>query len=152
MELLSTPGFGWASKRKAAKERVALFSESKLLKEGDFCFEEGRIIFASLSPGELLCASYGEIITPFNPVKTLPLPKREFAIGDNSGPDLSALNAEQSFVYRKVSAAVEENSEGDRLTSSFIFNEKGSVHISFTREEEALLLVLWSGSHAAVFT
>jgi hypothetical protein len=77
-----------------------------------------------------------------NILQTLPLPKREFALGDNSGPDLSALNAEKSFVYRKVSAAfqpVEENSNcckgDDRISSSFIFNEKGSVHISFTREE-----------------
>ena len=68
----------------------------------------------------------------------LPLPKREFALGDNAGPDLSALSAEKSFVYRKVSAAcqpVEESSTSSNLTSSFIFNEKGSVHISFTREE-----------------
>ena len=68
-----------------------LFSESKLLKEGDFCFglfiysteysllfytfcsllgEGEKIIFESLSPGELLCASSGEsATTPNNPVK-----------------------------------------------------------------------------------
>ena len=56
---------------------------------------------------------------------------------DDAGPDLSGIRAEQSFSYRKVSAAaqVDDSNEEETLSSSFIFNEKGSIHISFTREE-----------------
>jgi hypothetical protein len=39
---------------------------------------------------------------------------------------------------------VKDNHEG------FLLNEKGSVHLSFTKEEGACLLVLWSGSHANI--
>jgi hypothetical protein len=34
--------------------------------------------------------------------------------------------------------------------SGILINEVGSVHLSFTREEGAVLMVLWSGGHANV--
>jgi len=74
-------------------------------------------------------------------------PKTIFDPNDDEGPDLSspavsstATNSSISlplFVHQSVSAG------------GFIVNNKGSIHLSFTKEdEETILLVLWSGKHA----
>lgn len=100
----------------------------------------------------------------------IPPQKRDFPANDNIGPDLSQISADNSFSY----GCVEASKDGVDLSKSFIINEKGSVHITFTRNEVsrvnfqnfhifsfirkrfhfhsqgAVLLVLWSGGHANV--
>jgi hypothetical protein len=76
---------------------------------------------------------------------------------DTSGPDLSQ-GVSGVFKQRSSSAINhEEISDPGSLTQNheknhkgFLVNEKGSVHLSFTKEEGACLLVLWSGSHANI--
>ena len=63
--------------------------------------------------------------------------KREFDIDDHDGPDLYSMCGlcNDSFEYRSTT------------TNNHIVNEKGSIHQSFTKEDGAILLVLWGGKH-----
>jgi len=63
--------------------------------------------------------------------------KRDFDINDNEGPDITNYCGlcNESFEYRCTN-------EG-----SYIINEKGSIHKSFTKESDTILLVIWSGVH-----
>ena len=69
------------------------------------------------------------------------------------GPNLANVSDLQ-FVYNSVSAIPETELTPEismeRLRSAFIINEIGSIHLSFTRDEETILLVVWSGGHANV--
>lgn len=64
-----------------------------------------------------------------------PAPKRNFTKDDKEGPNLKGigLSSEEAFEYRRTPAISDTSSQevGDRL----IINEKGSIHITFTKEE-----------------
>lgn len=70
-------------------------------------------------------------------------PLKEYKDGkDITGPDMSHLPISKcTFEYRCVSA---------KSLSRFLVNESGSVHLSFTRDDGAELVVLWSGNHAKI--
>ena len=81
-------------------------------------------------------------------------PKRIFTLEEKEGPDLTDPSLALHFVHRSVSSAPEANdARCDKLedyTTGFLINEKGSIHMSYTLEDGAELLVLWSGSHGNI--
>jgi hypothetical protein len=72
--------------------------------------------------------------------------KSDFLIFDTTGPDMTKASG---FIHRVTYEA--PDSINDPLsTEGFLINEIGSVHLSFTHLEGAVLFVLWSGAHANV--
>ena len=61
--------------------------------------------------------------------------KRIFSLNEKEGPDMSDPSLDVQFITRSVGAG------------SFLINEKGSMHMSWSSETGAELLVLWSGGH-----
>lgn len=61
--------------------------------------------------------------------------KRIFPLCEKEGPDMSDPSLNVQFITRSVGAG------------SFLINEKGSMHMSWSSETGAELLVLWSGGH-----
>ena len=74
------------------------------------------------------------------PTSTDDPPLKEYKDGqDITGPDMSNLPLSKfTFEYRCVAS------------KGFLVNESGSIHLSFTREDGAELVVLWSGNHANI--
>lgn len=72
------------------------------------------------------------------------LPKRVFDIEEKDGPPLSDSTLGLQFIRRSTSA------DGPEPVDRFLINEKGSIHLSYTMEDGAELLILWSGSHANI--
>ena len=62
--------------------------------------------------------------------------KRDFSISEIHGPDLST--DEARFILRSTTS------------DNILINEKGSIHLTFTQENETQLLVLWGGKHANI--
>mmetsp|Transcript_20634 Transcript_20634/g.19970 ORF Transcript_20634/g.19970 Transcript_20634/m.19970 type:complete len:270 (+) Transcript_20634:2237-3046(+) len=93
---------------------------------------------------------------------------KDFSLStDTFGPDLSqgvsgvfkqrsssAISHERdNTIPEEISAGSLTQNHENKIRNDhegFLVNEKGSVHLSFTKEEEACLLVLWSGSHANI--
>jgi hypothetical protein len=71
-------------------------------------------------------------------------PKRSFDPDESAGPSLSEPGMQLTFSHRQT------NSSASEPVDRFLVNEKGSVHLSYTTEEGAELLVLWSGAHANI--
>lgn len=71
-------------------------------------------------------------------------PKRLFPVEEKDGPDLSCLDKDPLFVHRSTTAAT------TNIQERFLINEKGSIHLSYTMEDGADLLVLWSGGHGNI--
>jgi hypothetical protein len=65
-------------------------------------------------------------------------PKRIFPVSEKEGPNLSDESLALQFSHRRVPQG------------SFLVNEKGSIHLSYTLEDGAELLTLWSGSHGNI--
>lgn len=72
-----------------------------------------------------------------------PPPKRIFPVTEMEGPSLADPALKLQFIQRSTSST---NAPHER----FLINEKGSIHLSYTTEEGAELLVLWSGSHGNI--
>mmetsp|Transcript_21206 Transcript_21206/g.50198 ORF Transcript_21206/g.50198 Transcript_21206/m.50198 type:complete len:244 (-) Transcript_21206:32-763(-) len=67
--------------------------------------------------------------------------------GTLEGPDLGAMLAAK----RQKEAAVDDDFyHGEVRKGEFLANSVGSVHQTYTEEEGALVLVLWSGCHANI--
>ena len=62
------------------------------------------------------------------------------------GPDLAAFSSQR----QRTGAPPLEWEAGVVPAGEFIANAVGSVHQSFTKEDGALILVLWSGCHANI--
>lgn len=63
--------------------------------------------------------------------------KRAFDVNDNDGPDITSYCGicNDFFEYRRTDIG------------SYIINEKGSIHKSFTKASDTILLVIWSSMH-----
>jgi len=74
-------------------------------------------------------------------------PPKDYSVSpeDTEGPDFSA-RPDAVFGHEYT----EERGASEDPTAGFLFNEKGSVHLSYTSAEGAHLMVLWSGCHANV--
>jgi hypothetical protein len=72
-----------------------------------------------------------------------------YSPSDDTGPDMSQVSG-PLFEYRCVCAEDKIDISNNLKLDAFLLNEIGSVHLSFTRADPCLLLVLWSGSHAYV--
>jgi hypothetical protein len=72
-----------------------------------------------------------------------PPPKRIFPVEEKDGPSLVDPALKLQFIHRSTSSSNEPHAR-------FLINEKGSIHLSYTTEDETELLVLWSGSHGNV--
>lgn len=70
--------------------------------------------------------------------------KRLFPVDEKDGPSLLDLDHEVKFMHRSTTAA------SPAVQDRFLVNEKGSIHLSYTMEDGADLLVLWSGSHGNI--
>lgn len=76
-------------------------------------------------------------------------PQRIFSLDEKDGPNLSNPDFNLQFITRKTSA-VSASVELQNTMNSFLINEKGSIHLSYTVEDGAELLVLWSGGHGNI--
>ena len=66
--------------------------------------------------------------------------KREYAVDENDGPDIASIcGICNDYFDLRVTTA-----------DSYIVNEKGSIHKSFTKEQDTILLVLWGGVHNCI--
>lgn len=72
-----------------------------------------------------------------------PAPKREFSPEESFGPPLSDPAMKLAFIHRSTGG---DSEPSDR----FLVNEKGSIHLTYTTDDGAELLVLWSGGHANI--
>jgi hypothetical protein len=79
-------------------------------------------------------------------------PQRAFPPDQKDGPNLTNPNLELHFERRTTHAPTKPLSACtvDDLQPSFLINPKGSIHLSYTSEEGANLLVLWSGTHGNI--
>lgn len=87
--------------------------------------------------------------------------KKVFSFDESTGPNLSGRSNQLIFEHRYTSA-VNSNSLSPSSCSqsstdlielyqrSFLINERGSIHLSYTSDDGALLLVLWSGGHGNI--
>ena len=69
---------------------------------------------------------------------------------DCIGPNMITMNTKTSkFIHRVTRAATTEDSSlSDHY--SFLVNELGSIHMSYTEDDGAVILAIWSGRHANV--
>lgn len=93
------------------------------------------------------------------------IPRRVFAVDEKEGPPLDGDIAEPlRFRHRSTSSVPNsvpssgdgskdsESTKDDHLYSQsrFLINERGSIHLTYTLDDGAELLVLWSGGHANI--
>lgn len=76
-----------------------------------------------------------------------------FEVNEQVGPDLSR-RKDNKFELRHTIAGMgignnDDNHNEDDLTG-FLVNERGSIHLTFTQQDGAKLLVMWSGGHANI--
>lgn len=89
--------------------------------------------------------------------------KKVFSLDETAGPDLSGRSNQLIFQHRYTSAVNSILSSSPSSSSSqsstdlielykrsFLINERGSIHLSYTSDDGALLLVLWSGGHGNI--
>ena len=68
---------------------------------------------------------------------------------DCIGPNMTTMNTTTSkFIHRVTRAATEDSTQSDN--NSFLVNELGSIHMSYTEDDGAVILAIWSGRHANV--
>ena len=80
-------------------------------------------------------------------------PKRIFPVEEKDGPNLSDPKLSLKFTRRHTTAPINNESavsSADFYKSGFLINEKGSIHMSYTMDDGAELLVLWSGGHGNI--
>lgn len=83
-------------------------------------------------------------------------PKVAYSESDVSPPDLRNLplpkadHHNQSWFSHQCIQSPSSIVDFTEISKSFIINDKGSMHLTFTRDEGACLLVLWSGAHVTI--
>jgi len=98
-------------------------------------------------------------------VNSYPSMKKVYGIDETTGPDLSGRASQLLFQHRCTSAVdihslppPPSSSSSCQFSTnlieeyqrSFLINERGSIHLSYTSDDGALLLVLWSGGHGNI--